>query len=134
MLETMTRGNSSKKIEPTTLPIATAAAAKADPSERDSASQAAAITASRASASMGLGTKPSLSPRWLQVSQPKDTAVASQPSRPDSRPPFPQFADGLEGEVGGPQEQAEHGESDSGEQSERDQQPDRRCRCSRPRS
>ena len=63
----MTCGNRSTKIDPTTLPIATTAALKAQPSERASASQAAAITAISAKASIGLGTNPTPTPTWLQV-------------------------------------------------------------------
>ncbi len=85
MLDTITRGKSSKKIEPTTLPMAVAAAANAQPSDADSASKAPPTTATSASASIGLGTKPAPRPTWLQVSQPKVITAASQPSRPESR-------------------------------------------------
>jgi hypothetical protein len=51
VLDTITRGKSSKKIDATTLPMAVAAAANAQPSERASASQAPPSTATSASAS-----------------------------------------------------------------------------------
>ena len=85
VLDTITRGKSSKKIDPTTLPMAVAAAANAQPCEPDSASNAAPTTAMSASASMGLGTKPMLRPTWLQVNQPKVITAASHPRRPDNR-------------------------------------------------
>src|SRR5580692_1043346 len=79
VLDTITRGKSSKKMDATTLPMAVAAAAKAQPSDWDSANQAPPKTATSASASMGSGTKPELIPTWSHVSQPKVITTASQP-------------------------------------------------------
>ena len=55
---------------------------------------------------MGLGTKPTLRPTWLQVSQPKATS-GGQPAEPagEAGAALVEFAVGLEGEVGGPEEQ-----------------------------
>ena len=60
-------------------PMPRAAATKAQPSDLAEASQAAAITAMSASASMGLGTKPVLSPTWIHVMKPKVTTTATTP-------------------------------------------------------
>ena len=57
----------------------TAAATKAHPSALTDASQAAAITAIRASASIGSGTKPVLRPTWIHVMNPNVTTTAATP-------------------------------------------------------
>ena len=75
----MTRGKSSWKMDATVPPIPTAAATKAHPSALADASQAAAITAMSARASIGLGTKPVLSPTWIHVMKPKLTTTAATP-------------------------------------------------------
>src|SRR5580658_6933608 len=85
VLDTITLGKSSKKMDATTLPMAVAAAANAQPSAPASASHAPPSTATSASASMGSGTKPELIPTWSHVNQPKVITAASQPSRPDRR-------------------------------------------------
>ncbi len=57
----------------------TAAAVKAQPSALACAHHAAAMTAARPSASIGLGTKPVLSPTWIHVMNPNVTTTASAP-------------------------------------------------------
>ena len=72
-------------MDATMLAMATAAAVKAQPWERDSASQAAATMAMRARASMGLGHE-ALAETDVAPGQPaKGDRAAGQPSRPERR-------------------------------------------------
>ena len=79
MLEIITRGYNSVKIDPTVPPMPTAAAMKAHPSARSRAAHAATMTARSAKASSGSGTKPVLSPTCTQVMKPKETITATSP-------------------------------------------------------
>ena len=123
MLDTMTRGNSSKKMEATTLPMATAAEVKAQPSERASAIQAAAITAARARASMGLGTKP-CAEAHVDPCQPAEGEKGGDPSESarEHRHPFVERPVGLQAEVRGAEEEAEEHQGHPGVQAEGHQQ------------
>ena len=68
------------KIEPTVAAIATAEAAKAQPSWSVTASRAAKITAITARTSTGWGTSGPPATLRVQITQPTDQAIAAQPS------------------------------------------------------
>ena len=86
MLDTITRGKSSKKIDATTLPMAVAAAAKAQPCEPGLGEPRAADHCDERQRVDGFGHETRAESHMkLQVNQPKVITAANQPSRPDSR-------------------------------------------------
>ena len=109
VVEIITRGNSSVKIDPTVPAMPTAAATKAQPSALADVSHAAAMTAISASASSGSGTNPVLSPTWTHVKNPKDTTTATT-ATPVARTLSTgmDLPCGLQREVGGPHEKRQH--------------------------